>query len=206
MRKTLISLLSVLGLTIGSVVVAAPASSTPAYVPTFADFTSATAGTLGTATVTMSGPLGAPFVSLFTGSDFVPPAPSIVDVLAIEGSTPLTISFSTPVTNPALYLLALPPYPASATLDLASTGGTCTWSILSGLTGLTLTGTALSAPTASASGIVLCTGTVSSISMTPSSSTSSPAANYTMALAAMFDPTPPPTPPTPEPTRPTFTG
>lgn len=209
MRKILISLLSVLGLTLGSVVVAGPASSTTGP-PVFASFSSLSAGTLGTASVTIAGgPFNKSPVVLGTPNFNPGSAPAPADVLTFNNGG--GFSFSVPVNNPAFYFSGLPGEDGLTRITLSPGSGSCEWSILSGLStfiimgGINLTN---SEGSLGGSGIVLCTGTVSGVSFTSVAPLTAPSPNIDVALASLAAPDPPTTTTTPavDPVTPTYTG
>ncbi len=190
MRKTLIATFTVVGLVVGTLFVSGPAASTISYVPTFATFagTPFTTGALGSANITVSSGAFNKEDTSIPPTNWVPTnAPLPINTLAFVVTSVVTFSFSEPVTNPALYLVNLPSQSDDLdALDLSSTGGTCTWSKQSGFLLGSLTGsTFVPANDYSEGGVLLCSGTVSSITITPTASGSEA---YSVGLASLIDP------------------
>lgn len=193
-------------------------SSSPAnaisYSPTFSTVTStgipSSTGTVGTVNFTISTTNGMTNMNL-ASSAFVPSGPSLLAGFSVRSLNNVPVAFSGAVENPAFYLQDFPDagsQPASYTLS--STGGSCTWSILSGLTGASLSGNTLTkAPAQSgpSNGILLCTGTVTGMTMETVGATSNTLFKVAIATLAEIVPTTTTTVPASEdPVAPTFTG
>lgn len=193
------------------------ASSSPAnaisYSPTFSTMTSlsipSATGTVGTVNFTISTTNGMTNMNL-ASSAFVPSGPSLLGGFSIRSLNNVPVAFSGAVENPAFYLQDFPDaatQPSSYTLS--STGGSCTWSILSGLTGASLSGNTLTkAPAQSgpSDGILLCTGTVTGMTMETVGATSNTLFKVAIATLAEIVPTTTTVPASEDPATPTFTG
>ena len=181
--------------TIGAVSSAVVTSaSATTYTPTFASWGSSSSGAIGSTTITVSSALAkVPFAVAFTGANFVPAA-SLTDALDIGNTSGVAMTFGSALTNPALYLKGFEGQSGPVGVDsysLSTSGGSCTWSIVSGFAGASISGSTLTLADGSTNnGIVLCTGSTSGITVSPIGSGQSRPAQMTLAtLAENPDPT-----------------
>ena len=218
-------LLGAAGLIVTGLVAGAPPAPAITYTPTFTAWSSGSNGTIGSVSVTLT---NNPYSTLtdrdLSGANYVPAGSATQKMSMVEAKAATTISFSSPVTNPALYVKYLRGA-ATQGMDyaLSSTGGSCTWSIQSGLTGASITGsTLIPQATGYGDGVILCAGTVSSFTIDGSADAGAGGA-YDITVAALVDPNAPSsstttttvdpvttssstTPPAIDPLAPTFTG
>ena len=169
-------------------------------------------GTLGSVSVTVSGATvgsNAPFQN----SAYNPTGTG--GGVGNNGSSAIAFTFSAPLTDPLIYLADVRTTMNGGTqsYSFTTTGGTCSWAVQSGLTYAVLSGSTLTVPSDPNSGavyadygILRCTGTVSGVTITPSTLSSGAVSLYSVAqLTQVPDATTTSTTPT-DPVVPTFSG
>lgn len=181
------------------------------YTLTMVTWSGAT-GTLGSVSVTASGAT-VQSNNPFQSSDFDPIGTGTG--VGNNGTSAMTFSFGAPLSDPLIYLadVRTTANGGAQSYSFTTTGGTCSWSVKSGLTYAVLSGSTLTVPSGPNSGtvytddgIVRCTGTVSGVTITPSTLGSGPSTYYSVGqLTAVPDATTTSTAPT-DPVTPTFTG
>jgi hypothetical protein len=168
--KVLLSGAAATTFVVGVVGIAGPAPAEP-FSPTLAEWSSSTSGTVGTTAFSVSVG-GDTDLSDFDFSipAFDPPGGAEQEATEWESNEAITVTFEAAVTNPAFYVRYLRGSDADGpdAYALSAGGGTCTWSIQSGMGDVALAGTTFSVEGAGfLDGILLCSGTVSSITLTP---------------------------------------
>jgi hypothetical protein len=186
LRRTVLVAVAATVVIVAGGIESAPAAST--LVPTFATWTSGTVGSIGATGFTTSTASSLADFDLST-ADYDPPGSDAQTTTNWSSDATLTVTFDAAITDVAVYFKYLRGADASGptSYELSSTGG-CTWSIQSGLTSTSLSGTTFTTTGFSFDdGILLCSGTVTSLTLTPTGGSGS---NEAMTLATLTAPTP----------------
>ena len=187
------AILAVFGAMSGLVLPSASASAA-IYSATFASWSDGSNGTIGSTAITTSTLGKVPISVNFSGTDF-DPAGSSLGALDIGNTYGVSMAFGSALVNPAFYLKYFEgksTFAGVQSYTLASTGGSCTWTIVSGFSSASITGSTLTLADDSVNnGIILCTGSVTGISIAAIGSGQARPAQVTLAtLAAIPDPSP----------------